>query len=711
MSARSFALKGLLIAGGMALCVGAGTWLSGASFMAMSERSVQRVPNVKLTSISRYWSEYGDDPKQAKRLKLSMGLSYGLTCLVLPFGFGMAALGRRRPLHGDARFANGAEIKSAKLLDGEGIIVGKYRGRYLTYPGQQYVWVAAPPRSGKGRGIAVPNLLNWSGSVMVLDFKNELWELTSGFRASCGHKMFRFAPFDKDGSSSRCNPLGYVRNDELNRVSDLLAIGNIVYPEPAGSGEGGSSKFFAESARNLFLGLGLYLLETPELPRTFGQMLRLASGNGKPFHVYLSDLIKKRIAEKRPLSRECVDALNRFLSNAAQVLSSILSTFTAPLTLFMDPVVDAATSGNDFDLSKVRNEHMGIYLCIPFENVPSSRLLVNLLFTQAININTREQPKPGMHQCLMLLDEFAVPGRIDVLTRSIGLMPSFDLRVLIMCQSESQVAFEYGKDTAKTIRTAMGMQVLFPPKEQEDAEAYSRMLDNQTELVRNRNSSSGRGGTSSGHSEQQQRRALMLPQEIKRLPNTKQIIVMEQCLPILCDRANYDADAELERRSKIRQAVIPPLDLETHVARIHLCVRPMEADEGTAAKPVPVERMAPNFKQMPPLRNGATDEEIDKWQDSFFDMVVSSAAAIAAAAEPPVQEAQAPKKTAAKKTAAKRKPAAKRAKKGAESAPEDQSPPEGDSEERWAAAYEQAEDDLDLSAAFKRRGAGDHAGL
>jgi type IV secretion system protein VirD4 len=695
MIPMSTGVKAALIAGGAAACIAAGSWLSGAAFMALSERSVQRVPAVKLTSIARYWSEYGHDPKQKRKLGAITASGYGLTCALLP-GLLVAGLAqRRRTLYGDARFANMKEIRDAKLLDGDGFIVGKYRGHYLTFPGQQYVWVAAPPRSGKGRGIVVPNLLNWKGSLIALDFKDELWNLTAGFRASCGHKVHRFAPFDAEGRTARFNPLGYVRSDEMHRISDLMAIGHIVYPEPAND-SGGSSKFFADSARNLFLALGLYLLETPELPRTFGQMLRTASGNGKPFHTYLEELIKERAKQKRPLSRECVDAFNRFLANTAQVFSSILSTFTAPLTQFMDPIVDAATSANDFDLEALRKELISVYLCIPFDRVASAKLIVNLLYTLAINLNTRVLPKPEgdpvyPHKCALVFDEFAVPGRIEVLTRSIGLMPGYNLRVLIVCQSESQVAFEYGRDTARTIRTATAMQVLFPPKEQEDAEAYSKMLDDCTENVRNRNHSSGRGGYSSGTSEQQQRRPLMLPQEVKRIGNKRQIIVMENVPPIFCDRANYDADPELNRRSQIPPPAVKPLDMSTFLARINQCVRPLAAGEGETT-PIPVERLAPDFANLPPLRKQASSEEINRWADDFLGEALASAESIAALqgeAEP------APKKKPAAKKAAAKKPAGKKAK-----APAGEPAPDDD-EERWAAAYAAAEEELDVSAAFK----------
>lgn len=49
------------------------------------------------------------------------------------------------------------------------LVVGRWRGRYLRFAGQQFVLLAAPARSGKGVGIVIPNLLSYSDSVVVLD--------------------------------------------------------------------------------------------------------------------------------------------------------------------------------------------------------------------------------------------------------------------------------------------------------------------------------------------------------------------------------------------------------------------------------------------------------------------------------------------------------------------------------------------------------------
>ena len=80
---------------------------------------------------------------------------------------------RRRPLHGEARFATRREIAGAGLFDEHGIILGRLGRRCLMLAGQQGVVLAAPPRAGKGVGVVIPNLLNWPDSVICVDIKRD----------------------------------------------------------------------------------------------------------------------------------------------------------------------------------------------------------------------------------------------------------------------------------------------------------------------------------------------------------------------------------------------------------------------------------------------------------------------------------------------------------------------------------------------------------
>lgn len=614
---RLAAMAGFLL-GASVLLTAAALYLSAALFLLVNKANPAQA---RLFSLPGYWRLHAGDAVQRKRLLGSAAVAFGLAFVVAPVALVRGAR-QQRPLYGEARFARRSEIQRAGLLGGQGLIVGKWRGRYLMLPGQQYVMVAAPTRSGKGVSIAVPNLLNWPGSAVVLDIKGEAFELTAGFRQRHGQQVFVFAPFDEQGRTHRYNPLGCVRRDELLRVGDLLEVGQIIYPNDTHRAVS-SENFFNDQARNLFLALGLYLLETPTLPCTIGEMLRQASGNGQPLREYLAGLVEQRQRAGNPLSDTCVSALNRFLSNPENTFGSILSTFNAPLTIFADPITDAATSADDFDLAAVRRERMTVYLVVPFNKLGPARLLMNLFFTQTVNLNVRELPSqnPALrHECLVLLDEFTAPGRIDVIARAVGFMPGYNLRLLTICQSLAQVAGEYGEHAARAISTNHALQVLFAPKEQADAEEYSRMLGTLSERVVSRGRSTSHGargaGSSTSENESQQRRPLLLPQELKALDAEHEVIVLEGHRPILAEKARYHADPVL------RQRVLPPpriaaLDLALHLARIQRRHRPMRDDEG-GERPIALEQLAHDLSGLPALDEGAPAGAVEDFVTEFF---------------------------------------------------------------------------------------------
>src|SRR5882757_4631782 len=307
----------------LAVLATAAMWLAGVIFLLANHRSIALA---RPLSVIDYWRAYGEDPVLGRRLRGAVLLS-GLLCfVVLPVSL-LSATERRRPLHGDARFARRPEIRKAGLLGSRGIIVGRYGKAFLMLGGQHFALLCAPTRSGKGAGIVIPNMLSWPESVVVNDLKGEVYKATSGFRAR--HQLvYLWDPFTETGSTDRFNPLAYVRPG-LKRVGDALAIAHGIYPHNEKGGD--TENFFNSQARNLFLGLFLLVQETPHLPLTIGELLRQSSGLGRPLKDYLAKTIKERREAGAPLSDECVDALMRFLSNPDNTLGSVLATFNAPL--------------------------------------------------------------------------------------------------------------------------------------------------------------------------------------------------------------------------------------------------------------------------------------------------------------------------------------------------------------------------------------------
>jgi len=61
--------------------------------------------------------------------------------------------------YGSARWATTNEVRSARLLDTDGVALGRVAGDYLRHDGLEHVLCFAPTRSGKGVGLVIPTLL------------------------------------------------------------------------------------------------------------------------------------------------------------------------------------------------------------------------------------------------------------------------------------------------------------------------------------------------------------------------------------------------------------------------------------------------------------------------------------------------------------------------------------------------------------------------
>ncbi|TWT20223.1 type IV secretory system conjugative DNA transfer family protein [Luteimonas marina] len=521
------------------------------------------------------WYDYArhlDHPQVARyawRIRAAGGIGFGLMLLAWTATLVMLfKLRSHRNLHGRARFAGLSDLAGKGFLGrrDDGIVVGRMHGKLLRLSGQQFVILAAPTRSGKGVGVVVPNLLDYRESAVVLDIKQENFDLTSGWRRSIGHEIYLFNPFAGDRRSHRWNPMTYVSADPAFRISDLQAIAAMLYPDGDDK-----DRFWIGQARNAFLAFALYLFETHDdqvrqgvprellRPPTLGAVLRAASGDGGELKPYLQAL-----AAKPWLSPHARTAFAGLLSQADVTFASIIGAFREPLNPWLNPVLDAATGGDDFSLDDVRRKRMTIYVGIQPDKLAESRLIVNLFFSQLINVNTRVLPqndKSLKHQCLLLMDEFTAIGRVDIISRSVAYMAGYNLRLLPIIQSMAQLDAVYGKELSRTIITNHALQIVYAPREQQDANDYSEMLGYTTIRRRARTRSHGQGRSVSDN-EVMDKRALMLPQELKAMGPEKQILLYEGLAhPVLCRKIRYYKDGYFMKRIKPR-VEISPLDLQ-----------------------------------------------------------------------------------------------------------------------------------------------------
>ena len=213
---------------------------------------------------------------------------------------------------------------------------------------------------------------------------------------------------------------------------------------------------------------------------------------------------------------------------------------------------------------------MSIYLGVMPKDLHRLQPLVNLFFQQAIALQTDELPEHNprlCHQVLMVLDEFPALGRIPIIAEASGFLPGYNVRTLMIMQTPAQLRQVYGDDGARTLLKTLAARIFFAPKDMDDAEEISRELGMTTVKVKTHSRpvwglSSGKGGRHRSVSISEQRRPLMLPQEVRGLGKQRAIVLTEDTPPILCRKIRYYRVAAL--RNRIRN---PPRVLAVSLER------------------------------------------------------------------------------------------------------------------------------------------------
>ena len=157
-------------------------------------------------------------------------------------------------------------------------------------------------------------------------------------------------------------------------------------------------------------------------------------------------------------------------------------------------------------------------------------------------------------QLLLLLDEFAALGRIPIISEAASYLPGYNVRLVLIFQALSQLREVYGPHASATMLKSLAARIVFAPKDYDEAKEISEELGDCT--VRARAFSRpryaqwgrGRGGQGGQVTLSEQRRPLLLPQEVKELGNEEALIFYEGLRPIRCQKLRYYQDRRFTRR-------------------------------------------------------------------------------------------------------------------------------------------------------------------
>ncbi|GAC1648741.1 MAG: hypothetical protein NVS4B3_04760 [Gemmatimonadaceae bacterium] len=470
-------------------------------------------------------------------------------------GMAAGAWRRQRPgppsqSHGSAHWGRGHALASES-----GLLLGRFGGRLLRHGGEGHVVTVAPTRSGKGISCVIPNLLDYSGSLVVTDPKGENFAVTAQWRADHGHMVYAFDPFGitNDGVEPRrvplatYNPLCLVDVDGPGAADDARLLADmLVVPE----GRGSEQAFWNEEARGVLGGLILHAAARPRRDeRTLTHVREMLTLPPAAFSALLREMEDSKAA-----GGLVARAAARLLQKAEKERSGVLSTAQSH-THFLDSPRMAAVLGNSTaDLSSLKRSQASVYLILPADRLDGYARWLRLMIACALVAVTREAGRAAT-PVLFLLDEFAHLGRLEPVQRGIGLAGGFGIIFWLVVQDFSQLRNTYGDAWPTFLANADVLQA-FGANDWDTAEYLSKMTGEATIRVVSDNESRGvsRGRQSqrqqgSARSTAEKGRRLLLPDEVRRLPHQAQLLFVRGHAPVLATRVDYLTDPQFAGRA------------------------------------------------------------------------------------------------------------------------------------------------------------------
>ena len=319
---------------------------------------------------------------------------------------------------------------------------------------------------------------------------------------------------------------------------DVDVIANTIVKGQKSEG-GGSDPFWDDSAEMLLKALIYYLIATrPEEEQNLAscaELVRAANNNGG------SNLLTELIS-KLPYDHPARMYYKSIEIAPEKTYSSILSTLQSKLGKFDSKEIAELTSTDTIDFEEIGNRKTAVYV-ISSDTHTAYDFLLTIFFAQMIQQLYDYADQNGgalKEQTFFILDEFANIGKIPDFDKKISTSRSRKISFSVILQNIDQLEAVYEK-SYETIMGNCDTHVFLGSNSYKTVEYFSKALGEKTigrdSVSINRDRQNWRTGKSV--SDQVMARALMTPDELRRLDNDLCIIFEKGIKPVKANKFYY----------------------------------------------------------------------------------------------------------------------------------------------------------------------------
>ena len=433
--------------------------------------------------------------------------------------------------HGSSDWSRNGE-QYAVLSNKKGIILAEDNYLPVDKRGNTNVLVVGGSGSGKSASYSIPNAYQMLGSYVFTDPKGELYDRTAGFLKQHGYEI-KVLNLVKPQNSDGYNPLMHISSE-----IDVDVIANTIVKGQK-TGDGNSDPFWDDSAEMLLKALIYYLMATrPEEEQNLAscaELVRAANSNGG--NNLLTELISKL-----PYDHPARMNYKSIEIAPEKTYSSILSTLQSKLGKFDSKEIAELTSTDTIKFEDIGNKKTAVYV-ISSDTHTAYDFLLTIFFSQMIQqLYNFADDNGGKLKVptYFILDEFANIGRIPDFDKKISTSRSRKISFSVILQNLDQLEAIYEK-SYETIIGNCDTHVFLGSNSYKTVEYFSKALGEKTierdSTSINRDKQHHRTGTSD--SDQVMARALMTPDELRRLDNDLCIIFEKGIKPVKANKFYY----------------------------------------------------------------------------------------------------------------------------------------------------------------------------
>ena len=443
---------------------------------------------------------------------------------------------------------------------------------YLYVKGDGHIMTVAPTRSGKGVGLVIPNLLNYSESVIVIDPKGENYAKTAGYRESY-MKQTRWC-FDPFHVKMKRKLHGVALLRRVKELFDLLdtkqdAEAAALYAEVARIAEAmivrkrdEKDPFFNTAAQAIIKNLILILLwkSTDDCPR-ISELRRIVADNVRIERLrdkILSAIATDGTSQKNVVAYYAIREIEGYRTNR-----DVMATVLMQTEFLEDDDVAMSLDGRESECERVfdprmLNEAMGkqsIYLIIPPQHLERQarflRLIITLSMDAVMRRSTDNRQLDRYPNVLFVLDEIAQLGHLDPIQKAVSLAAGYKMTLWMFWQDLAQLKGIYPEDYTSFLSNAK-IQQFFGCNDMETAKYISERCGPRTQYGYSMNEQFSTRGfhadVTSGTTTNKMAGELVRASEVLRTDNSIIFHFCQGTFPFLCEKIRYYEDEPFMRR-------------------------------------------------------------------------------------------------------------------------------------------------------------------